>query len=86
MAPDEHKAKGAGITSRLYDTFSKNPVEAVKRIIIIRVTLDKRSRVYMIYLNDEGENEGTFILALTKQPPWTEVMGQLRKKNPSDEP
>jgi len=83
---DEHKAKECGDNFAFVRyPFSKNPVEAVKRGIKNRVTLDKRSRIYMIYLNDEGKMKGTFIFGARKQPPWTGY-GATAEEESIDEP
>lgn len=65
-------AKECGDTVAFFHYLPKADLVAeVKREIAKSVETNKKSRIYMIYLSDEGKVKGTFLFGGRRQAPWT---------------
>lgn len=68
---DEKEAKECGDSVACFTfEYEGDIVETIKTEIQDRVTLNKRSRIYIIYRN-EGKYKGRFIIGSRKSAPWS---------------
>ncbi len=59
-------------------------VAEIKKEISKSVEMNKKTRIYMIYLSDEGKVKGTFLFGGRRQAPWTGY-GLIHDEGQSDE-
>jgi hypothetical protein len=68
---DTHQAKECGDSAATFFLEHEGDVlRTLKRLIKDAVTIDKRTRVYVIY-PFEDQMKGRFIFGRRKSPPWT---------------
>jgi hypothetical protein len=69
----EHDAKECGDSMALVkvDDARGGIVPAVRRDIKKSVKLTPRSRMYMVYRNEDDKVKGTWLVGSRKQAPWT---------------
>lgn len=68
---DAHKAKECGDKLAAFNFESKHDlIGDLTKELKKSVNLDKRSRVYMIYLGDDQKLKGRFLFGSRKSPPW----------------
>lgn len=68
---DDKGAKECGnsVASFMFPSDNGDPVTSLKSEIEDAVTLNKRSRVYVVY-GHEGKYKGRFVVGGRKNPPW----------------
>jgi hypothetical protein len=83
---DDHHAKECG-DSFAYLTFeSKRDIaQAVLKDLKKTVHTTRNSRIYLVYLNEQGKAKGKFILGSRKSAPWTGY-GAVSEEESFDEP
>ena len=69
---DSHQAKECGdsVTVLQYE-FKRDLIAELKKDLGDAVTLDRRSRVYVVFPDKNGKYKGKFIVGRRKQSPWT---------------
>ena len=69
---DSHGAKECGdsIGGFTYE-FKNDLFSDLTKDLKKAMTVDKRTRVYVIYLGNDGKLKGRFIVGSRKSPPWT---------------
>lgn len=60
---------GDSVASFVFPTDNGDLVASLKSEIESSVTLNKRSRIYVVY-NDQGRYKGKFVVGGRKNPPW----------------
>ena len=69
---DSHGAKECGDNVAAIEFEPRNDVVAeLKSNIQESVTLDKKSRIYVIYRSEDGKMKGAFLFGRRKQASWT---------------
>jgi len=69
---DAHSAKECGDSvAFLQIEYQSGLVAKLKKTLSEFVTLDARSRVYVIFSDSSGKHKGRFIKGARKQAPWT---------------
>src|SRR6266481_149769 len=67
-----HDAKECGVSIAFINFSPKGDLlQELKKEIKNAVEVTKKTRVYVIYLSDEGKVKGTFLFGARRQPPWT---------------
>lgn len=69
---DDHRAKECGDSAAvfLYE-FQNDPIAPLKSELEATVTLDRKSRIYVVFPDENGKYKGRFIIGRRKRPPWT---------------
>jgi len=82
---DSHKAKECGDSlAVLRYKYSSNLVGEIRSDLESRVTITKRTRIYIIYRDNESNNvKGKFLFGGRKAPPWTGYSGEV--ETPADD-
>ena len=70
---DTHSARECGDSVAFveYEVRTTDLVPTLKRDLKTSVELGKKSRIYIIYRNDDGKVKGSFLFGSRKQAPWT---------------
>jgi hypothetical protein len=68
---DSHQAKECGdsVSAFLFE-YKKDLLSELAKELRASVTIDKRSRVYVVYTVGQGKTRGKFIIGKRKSPPW----------------
>ena len=68
---DAHRAKECGDSMGAFSyEYKKDLIGELTKDLQKTVSLDKRSRVYVIYPSKPGRYTGKFIIGKRKSPPW----------------
>ena len=79
---DAHNAKECGdsLAGFQYE-HTGSLLDYLKKDLKKRIEFDKRSRVYVIYLDkNDGKQKGRFIIGSRKSPPWTGHAPSMREE------
>lgn len=69
---DTYAAKECGDSAAaLLFEFGNNLIAELNQQLAAAVTLDKKSRIYVVFPDDKGKYKGRFIVGRRKRPPWT---------------
>jgi len=68
---DAHNAKECGDSVGVFwYEYKKDLIGDLKKDLQASMSLDRRSRVYVVYQSSKGKHIGKFIIGKRKAPPW----------------